>query len=92
MRFRSLARWLTLAASCLTLVGAAAPARETPRIERPAVTMVMGAAVRPVQTTSTPRAEKPRPGRVQAAPTRPRLAPTARAAPPLYVLHRALLR
>jgi len=92
MRFRSLARWITLAASCLTLVGAAAPMRDPSRIERPAVTMMMGAAIRPVRTVSTPRAEKPRPGRVQARTHAPAPRPTSRAAPPLYVLHRALLR
>jgi len=93
MPTRSLARWIALAASCLSLAGWAAPTWETPRAERPVAAVVVGKAVRPVRAAATvASAEKPRPPRVQARPHVPAGRPRPQAARPLYLLHRALLR
>jgi len=92
MPSRSLARWIALAASCLSLVGWAAPTWESPRAERPVAAMVVGASVRPTRTAAVAHAPKPHSARVQASAHV--LAPRSaeRVSPPLYVLHRALLR
>lgn len=92
MRSRFLARWVALTAACLSLVGSAAPAWESPRAEGPVAAMVVGSsAARSVRAASARvDSAKPRAAHARAAAPAPR--PGFRATRALYVLHRALLR
>jgi hypothetical protein len=90
MRSRSIARWVALAAACLSLVGSAAPAWESSRAEGPVAAMVVRA--NPVRAVAATRPDAPKPRAAHAQLTAPAPRPSFRATRALYVLHRALLR
>jgi hypothetical protein len=92
MRSRFLARWVALAAACLSLAGSAAPAWESPRAEGPVAAMVAGASPARSVRAASARADSPGPRAAHAPAAAPAPRPGSRATRALYVLHRALLR